>query len=485
VARQNNDVKAPGCFRIAFGLILTVRCIRRFRRFAPVLSSVCLLTITPAACDSKTDQRSGPALLTQGSPIGKGWSGTSVNAVVFRRDSITNDGERQFVAFYDDAARLVLAQRRLGGGNWQSQRTTLAGRVRDAHNTISMMSDGAGYLHVSWDHHVDPLNYAVSLEPGGLELGAAMPMIGREESEVTYPEFHRLPSGDLLFTYRDGRAGNGALVLNKYDVAKRQWTRVHDALIDGEGVRSAYWQFHVDTRGSLHLSWVWRESTDVATNHDLLYARSDDEGRSWRRTDGSAYALPIVQSSAEVALSIEQGSNLINQTSMTADDDGNPYIATYFRGSGKAVTDVHLVSHTPGNAGWQNETISQRHRDFKPSGRGSRSLPISRPLIVSRVVDEGVELHVIYRDEEYDDNAVLASSFRRVGDERAGSWTIAPVSVGPLDRWEPTMDSVLWRDRGQLHLFQQAVGQLDAEGVDSSRAPSPVSILEVALPVLR
>lgn len=32
------------------------------------------------------------------------------------------------------------------------------------------MVDGTGYLHLSWDHHVHPLRYAQSVEPGSLKL---------------------------------------------------------------------------------------------------------------------------------------------------------------------------------------------------------------------------------------------------------------------------------------------------------------------------
>ena len=36
----------------------------------------------------------------------------------------------------------------------------------------------------------------------------------------------------------------------------------------------------VDTKGTIHISWVWRESPDVASNHDLCYAKSAD-GITW------------------------------------------------------------------------------------------------------------------------------------------------------------------------------------------------------------
>ena len=43
-------------------------------------------------------------------------------------------------------------------------------------------------------------------------------MTGKDEDDVTYPEFYRMPDGDLLFAYRSGASGRGNLVLNRYDL---------------------------------------------------------------------------------------------------------------------------------------------------------------------------------------------------------------------------------------------------------------------------
>ena len=119
-------------------------------------------------------------------------------------------------------------------------------------------------------------------------------MTGQREERVTYPQFYTLPGGDLLFVYRDGQSGRGDVLLNRYDVRRRAWRALQHPLIAGEGRRNAYVnQLAIDARGGWHLSWVWRESPDVASNHDVLYAYSPDEGRSWRTSSGAAYALPI------------------------------------------------------------------------------------------------------------------------------------------------------------------------------------------------
>ncbi len=124
--------------------------------------------------------------------VGKGFSSTSVNTTVFRNNSIVTHGNTQYISYYDAEGWLMLGKRRLGTGEWILHRTQYKGHVKDAHNIISMMVDGDGYLHLSFDHHGHKLNYCRSIAPDTLVLGDKEPMIGNEEEDVTYPEFHLL-----------------------------------------------------------------------------------------------------------------------------------------------------------------------------------------------------------------------------------------------------------------------------------------------------
>ena len=161
------------------------------------------------------------------------------------------------------------------------------------------MTDGKGYLHVAFDHHGHPLKYARSISPGSLHLGELQPMTGVDEGHVTYPEFYAIKGGDLLFAYRSGSSGNGNLVLNRYNTKKGKWKRVQDVVIDGENARNAYWQMYVDAAGTIHLSWVWRDTPNVATNHNLAYARSKDGGKIWTKSTGEKSKLPLTASNTE------------------------------------------------------------------------------------------------------------------------------------------------------------------------------------------
>jgi len=173
--------------------------------------------------------RGGPRLVR----IGTGWARNQINAVIFRRHALASHGDTQFASFYDAGGRVVLAKRALNSTWWTIQPTALTGDLRDAHNAICIAVDGRGFLHVAWNHHTSPLQYCRGLKAGALELSEPMPMTGEHESRVTYPEFLSLPGGDLLFLYRDGVSGDGRLMMNRFAVATRKWTRVQDGLLSG------------------------------------------------------------------------------------------------------------------------------------------------------------------------------------------------------------------------------------------------------------
>jgi hypothetical protein len=399
--------------------------------------------------------------------VAPGWASNSVNAVVFRKNSLVSDGNTQYIAFYDKEAVVVLGKRKPGSTQWTLQRTPYKGHAADAHNSISIMVDGAGYLHLAWDMHNQHLRYARSVRPGALEMGAETAMLGKDEESASYPEFFRCPDGGLLFFYRDGGSGHGNLVMNRYHVASGAWTRLHSNLISGEGQRSAYWQAFVDDAGTIHLSWVWRESPDVASNHDMAYARSRDGGLTWERSNGERYALPVTAATAEYAARIPQRSELINQTSMAAGKDGKPVIASYWRAEGAQVPQYHLLYLDGGR--WRQLDLDFRRTAFSLGGLGTKAIPVARPqVLVSR---NSAAAWLVFRDAERGSKVSVAS----IPDLRRPRWTVRDLGAASVGAWEPSFDTELWKRRGELHLFVQDVRQLDGEGVSAGMA-SPVQV---------
>lgn len=214
-----------------------------------------------AACTLITDNAHPPSARLI--PLAQdAFSGSSVNVLSGVKQTLYTRNGMQYAAFYNADAKLVVAKRAVNSGQWQVVETPFSGNVNDAHNHISLVVDDEDYLHIAWDHHNTPLKYARSVASGSLQLtkarmlsqpGAQAPAL---ENSVTYPQFYALANGDLLFAYRDGGSGRGNLVLNRYNGKSRQWQRLHNSLIDGEGQRSAYWDMAVDANGVLHLAWI-------------------------------------------------------------------------------------------------------------------------------------------------------------------------------------------------------------------------------------
>ncbi|AXY77893.1 neuraminidase [Paraflavitalea soli] len=405
------------------------------------------------------------------STIADGWANNSINVVVFRKNSLVTHDGWQYTAFYDQDRYVVLGKRKQGAAQWQLKRTPYQGNTADAHNTISLMVDGDGYLHLSWDHHNNALRYCRSSSPGSLELTDKMPMTGQLEERVSYPEFYKLPNGNLLFLYRNGQSGQGNLVINQYDRHTKKWSSLHSNLIDGEGQRNAYWQACVDTKGTLHLSWVWRETPDVASNHDLAYARSKDGGLTWEKSTGEKYLLPITAATAEYACRIPQKSELINQTSLYADGKGMPYIATYWREAGSAVPQYHVV-YANGKQ-WQVQDLGFRTTPFSLSGGGTKRIPISRPQVMVWRTGRRITAALVFRDAERNDKVSVAIK----NDITKGAWQVTDLTTESVGSWEPTYDTEWWKQKGILQLFVQKVEQVDGEG-KANIPPQPIQVLE-------
>jgi hypothetical protein len=193
------------------------------------------------------------------------WSGHPVGFGLLTRPP------HQYAAYYDAQRRMTVAQRRLDAKRWTFTRLPLV-LGWDSHNYVTMAFDRAGHLHVSGNMHCAPLVYFRTTKAGDAGSLERVPaMTGERESRVTYPVFFRSREGQLLFRYRDGGSGNGDDLFQAYDEKSQHWTRLLDRpVLGGEGQRNAYATVPIpgpDQR--FHMVWVWRETGDCATNHDL------------------------------------------------------------------------------------------------------------------------------------------------------------------------------------------------------------------------
>lgn len=441
------------------------------------LRAICLLLLILSYNTIKASTAKVDSINIQSAPYpiswvaNDGWSNNSINAIIFRKNALVSDRKHQYIAYYDHQGYLVIGKRMLTSDVWTLSKTQYQTNVSDAHKSISIMLDGSGYLHVAWGHHNNALHYAKSVKPRSLEIGNKESMTGHKENRVTYPEFYRMPNGDMIFMYRDGGSGNGNLMTNHYDHKKRVWRSVQDGLIDGEGQRNAYWQAFVDHKGSIHISWVWRESPNVASNHDMWDARSDDGGITWVKSTGEVYQLPISASNAEYVAHIPQHHELINQTAMYVDKKGMPYIASYWRGAKSGIPQYHLIYQ--GKDGWKTLELDFRKQGFSLSGGRTKRIPISRPQVVVWGKGKKTKVGILFRDIERNNNVSLA-----VSDNLSENiWSVHDIYSQGVGEWEPAYDTELWKRRQRLDIYLQEVEQVDGEG-KANREPTAVGVLQ-------
>jgi hypothetical protein len=274
------------------------------------------------------------------------WSGHPVRFALLTR------GPRQFVAFFDADRHLTVAARTLDSDQWEFQR--LPSQLGwDSHNYVALAADKDGHLHLSGNMHCVPLIYFRSAQPEDVRSFERVPeMVGRNEQRCTYPRFLTGAQSELIFTYRDGSSGNGDQFFNVYDPASRTWRRLLDEpLFTGEGLRNAYFHGPVrDSAGIFHLCWVWRDTPDCATNHDLCYARSRDLVH-WETSSGTALRLPISLASAEIVDPVPAGGGLINGNTVVGFDGQGRVVLSYHKFDPAGKTQLYNARRE--DAGWK------------------------------------------------------------------------------------------------------------------------------------
>lgn len=289
----------------------------------------------------------------------------TVHGVTFQQDGAVTYKGWQYAAYYQsfnngtrNIGRVSVGRRALPGGTWQTftfsdyDFTTI-----DSHNDVVIgICAEDGSIHLSFDHHVNTLRYRRSIaglanQPTTTAWNASQfgPTLDRFTgttalTQVTYPRFIPTPAGKLLFTYRSGSSGGGDEVLFEYSGITGTWTRVgqyttrsgsYTGTFASGTDRNAYFDMTVfDSSGRLHATWCWRETPDASSNHDLMYAYSDDVGRTWRNQLGAQIAVAGssfigVNSPGIIGWSIPQSRNYINNSAMTSDSQGRVHVVAW------------------------------------------------------------------------------------------------------------------------------------------------------------
>lgn len=288
-------------------------------------------------------------------------SGEQLTGQAFQQDAILTYKGYQYTVYYNSEYKVCIARRKMPTGQWEEVVLPyVCKRKTDAHDVISMgMCTNDGSIHLSYDHHNDPLHYCHSIsgsanDPENMKWEASnfsetTDMMDTAVPDVTYPRFINKPDGNLLFECRYKLSGDGDSYLREYDATTKKWTYIgryvqgRDASPD---VCAYINRIDYDVNGRLHVSWCWREDYGGQSNKDLSYAYSEDDGRTWKDIHGTQVAVtenyvPIPGQDARDRVSgeclrigipslkikdIPKNKGYINQESQASDSKGRVHI---------------------------------------------------------------------------------------------------------------------------------------------------------------
>ena len=335
--------------------------------------------------------------------------------------------ERQYVAFYDYNRRMTVACRSLDSCIWECH--VLPETVGwDSHNYITMALDEEGYIHLSGNMHGAPLVYFRSSNPWDVRsLARIGKMIGENEKRCTYPAFMRGAKGELIFHYRDGGSGNGNEIYNVYDMKTKTWRRLLDSpLSDGRGKMNAYFDGpNLGPDGFFHLCWVWRDTGDCSTNHDLSYARSRDLVH-WETIDGSPVILPMtLETKGLIVDPVPVKGGIINGSCHVGFDSRKRPLVSYHKFDKNGKTQVYIARYE--NSSWVSYQVSDW--DYSWDFKGGGSIIFEIVLGSVRSISDG-KLALPFSHVKYGSGELLA-------DEE----TLKPVgSIKPQPRYPDSLN---------------------------------------------
>ena len=319
------------------------------------------------------------------------WSGHPVGF------SLLTDGRRQFVAYYDAERRMTVGSRALGSTEWTLKK--LPSRVGwDSHNSVTMVLDAEGHLHVSGNMHCVPLVYFRSAKPYDVTTLERVPTMvdASKERRVTYPHFMRGPGAELMFRYRDGGSGRGNDIFNVYDPATKKWRALLDhPLLDGRGKMNGYFSLpRLGPDGRFHIAGVWRDTPDAATNHHPSYARSRDLV-NWETASGRRLRTPLTVDNIDVVDPVPSRAGLINGCCRLGFDSRKRPVVSYHKYDEKGNSQIYCARFE-GDA-WRVRRVSD-WEGYRWSFGGGGSIPFEIRVGGVEPLDDG-RLALSYRNK--------------------------------------------------------------------------------------
>ncbi|MBN2187930.1 MAG: BNR repeat-containing protein [Chitinispirillaceae bacterium] len=307
-----------------------------------------------------------------------------LNGQAYQQNAIMSYNGYQYAVYWNSSRHVCIWRKNISTNVAQTlELTDYTNTLNDSHNNIMMgICPTDGTIHLSFDHHDAVLKYRKSVnnlanDPGSFSwvmsnFGAIRDnFTGTQVTLVTYPRFITAPSGNVLFECRIGSSGNGDAYLWEYSGSSGTWTSL-GKYIDGvvSGQNPYLFGINYGPDGRLHVTWCWRVDPNGSTNHDLYYAYSSNNGRTWydnggtqRGTTGTA---PMTMSMTSLRVwTIAQNRGYINQESQAVDKRGRIHVlASYLPDAAGNITDFNTARAQAVVYHFHRDTAGAWHRNL-------------------------------------------------------------------------------------------------------------------------
>ena len=220
----------------------------------------------------------------------------------------SDSGElRQALVYWADDRRLHISDRSFPDGQWTFPidiHNAIGGDQLeyDSHNSTALGFSSDGRFFVTGNHHVDPLNMAVTAKAYDFNSFVNVPrgaLNARDTDRVTYPSF-TYHTGDMYFSYREQEVGAGMprfrWLLKRFDAETGKWST---AAQFNSGVRLRLYVSNIATNKEstrMHVAALWRDDEaggGTQNQHDYFHLYSDD-GTTWQQYDIGPVDLPLI-----------------------------------------------------------------------------------------------------------------------------------------------------------------------------------------------
>lgn len=390
------------------------------------------------------------------------YADSNANASPLRTDLLTHpvSGVQYFAYHADNLPSVVSGKVALGtiapDNTVVVDKSAVTTDAVDGHNFFALGVDGDGDLLISGDMHGSEINFQ-RLPGGSIDLTAWMTAPiepgATDEASVTYPLF--LPSGDVLYFYRDGGSGDGKLVLKRWDHTTHQMALV-GVIVDGNADGVSFYPlmpFLDAANNEIDCGGNWRDTTAINTNHDLIFYRltTDDDWATVRaeKSDGSAQTLPITVANAEYALTRATNTGMANVGSIKRDAAGNPQLFSY-ADPGDGITQFFAVRHN-GSAWqplqWIPENVQLQ--SGKPFSYVGVTTDTRRTMSGARVAPEQSDRTILLTRSETEGQGVWALICERAD---LTQWTWRQLdSADTGNGWAASIDPHKFATTGEVH----------------------------------